>query len=149
MKLRTVPLLLRYTYDPDLVPLHGTPLYDTKQARPVPPTNTIRIGAQYLTPKQVVYALHHPGAQPTPTNPDPCITLPRFILNLDRNPRNILIENLEGAEASRRWEHRQVRADNGTIVPVNLFSTMTEDDFARLGLTFNNLRRTTQSDNKT
>lgn len=146
MKIRTAPIIFRYTYDPATVPTHGTPLYDNKQAKHIAPTSTIRIGTRYLTPKQVVYILNHPDARPTPTNHDPHITLPPIIRNIDRDPNNILIENLEGAETSRRWDHRHVRADNGTLVSLNLLSTMTDDDLERLGLTFN---KTTQSDNKT
>jgi hypothetical protein len=141
---RTAPLLSRYTYDPALVPAYGTPLYDNKQAKPIPPTSTVRVGTQILTPKQVVYIMHHPDAHPTPTNPDPRITLPPVIRNVDSIPTNILIENLKGAETSRRW---CTHGGTGSVlIPKHLLDVMTEDDFIRLGLTPYNK---TQSDNKT
>lgn len=141
---RTAPILSRYTYDPALVPTYGTPLYDNKQVKPIYPTSTIRVGTQILTPKQVVYIMHHPDARPTPTNPDPHITLPPFIRNIDHDGTNILIENLQGAESTRRWSAHGVTGS--VFIPKHLLDVMTEDDFIRLGLT---PYKTPQSDNKT
>lgn len=130
---RTQPLLTRYTYDPALVPVHGTPLYDNKQAKPIPPTSTVRVGTQILTPKQVVYLMHHPNARPTPTNPDPRITLPPYIRNVDHDSANILIENLQGANSTRRWVMQSTMGE--VFVPKHLLDVMGPEDFIRLGLT--------------
>jgi len=132
MKVRTFPIAARYRYDPALVPVHGSPLWDTKSARAIPSTATVRVGTQYLTPKQIVYILHQHPLLITETEPNPVLTMPRYILNRDENPTNILIENLKPADTTRRWGN--VVTSSGAFVPKHLLATMTAEDRARLGI---------------
>jgi hypothetical protein len=136
MKTHTATIHARYTYDPRMVTAHGTPLYDQKTARHIRPTATVRVGVTYFTPKQIVYILNHPSAQPTPDTPNPYITIPPYILNIDGDPNNILFENLKTSDTSRRWANsKYVEAANGALVPKHLLATMSEDDLERFGLT--------------
>jgi hypothetical protein len=82
-----------------------------------------------------VYILNHPSAQPTPDTPNPYITIPPFILNIDRDPNNILFDNLQTSSASRRWVKQYVEAVDGALIPKHLIATMSEDDLERFGLT--------------
>lgn len=36
--------------------------------------------------------------------PNPSITLPRYILNIDKDADNIRIENLKGSDRTGRWD---------------------------------------------
>jgi len=135
MKTHTAAIHARYIYDPRMVTEHSTPLYDQKTARHIRPTSTVRVGATYFTPKQIVYILNHPSAQPTPDTPNPYITIPPFILNIDRDPNNILFDNLQTSDTSRRWAGQYVEAANGALIPKHLIATMSEDDLKRFGLT--------------
>jgi len=103
MKIHTKPIFERFAYDASLIPEHGTPLFDRKNAQPFT-SATVRFGARILTPKQVVYILHQPSAKPSDTMPNPTITLPRYIINKDKDADNIRIENLKGSDRTSRWE---------------------------------------------
>jgi hypothetical protein len=138
MKTHTAAIHARYTYDPRMVAEHGTPLYDQKTTRHIRPTATVRIGTAYFTPKQIVYILNHPGAQPTPDAPNPYIAIPPFILNIDGDPNNIVFENLKASKASRRWAGQYVEAANGALIPKHLLAAMSEDDLKRFGITTKN-----------
>jgi len=140
MKVRTFDIRTRYTYDEGLTTTHNTPLYDNKTARPIPPTATVRVNGQYLTPKQIVYILHHAPA-PTTSDTDPPLALPPYILNVDGNPHNIRIDNLRASLTSRRWGDRCKDVEvNNIIIPRDLLALMTEDDLARFGITRNDLQ---------
>lgn len=132
MKVRTFPIVSRYRYDPALVPTHGTPLWDTKHARPIPPTATVRFGTQYFTPKQLVYILNKHPALVTPEEPNPSLTMPRYILHRDDNPTNILYENLHAVDASRRWKNAVT--SSGALVPQHLLVMMSAEDRLRMGI---------------
>lgn len=132
MKVRTFPIATRYRYDPSLVPVHGSPLWDTKHARAIPPTVTVRVGTQYFTPKQIVYILHQHARLVTPDEPNPVLPMPRYILNRDDDPTNILIENLRPSSNTRRWD--KVVTSSGVVVPAHLMTLMSAEDRARLGV---------------
>jgi hypothetical protein len=132
MKIHTFPVAARYRYDPALVPVHGSPLWDTKHDRTIPPTTTVRVGNRILTPKQIVYILHQHPLLITEAEPNPVLTMPMYILNRDENPTNILIENLKPADTTRRWGN--VVTSSGAFVPKHLLVTMTAEDRARLGI---------------
>jgi hypothetical protein len=136
MKTHTAIIHARYTYDPHMVTEHGTPLYDQKTARHIRPTATVRIGVTYFTPKQIVYILNHVSARPTPDTPNPYITIPPFILNIDGDPNNIVFENLKASNTSRRWagKSKYVEATNGALIPKHLIATMGEADLKRFGV---------------
>jgi len=137
MRTHTAAIHVRYAYDPHMVTEHGTPLYDQKTVRRIRPTTTVRIGEAYFTPKQIVYILNHPSARPTPDAPNPYITIPPFILNIDGDPNNILFENLKASNTSRRWQgarSRFVEADNGALIPKHLIATMGPEERKRFGV---------------
>jgi hypothetical protein len=132
MKVRTAPIVARYRYDPALAPVHGSPLWDIKRARAVPPTVTVRIGAQYLTPKQIVYLLHLHPQLATESEPNPTLTMPAYILNLDGDSSNILVENLKPANTTRRWGKPVTYS--GAFIPDHLRTIMTAEDRLRMGI---------------
>lgn len=137
MKTHTAVIHTRYMYNPHTVQTHGTPLFDRKGARSIKPTATVRTGTDYFTPKQIVYILNHASARPTPDTPNPYITIPPFILNIDGDPNNILFENLRASNTSRRWQgarSRFVEADNGALIPKHLLAVMTADERERFGV---------------
>lgn len=136
MKVHTFPILQRFTYDPAMVTEHNTPLYDKKQAKPVAPQTTVRVGNRFLTPKQIVYILNVAPSLITPETPNPECVLPRYILHRDHNPDNILFENLTEAERSRRWDSKLVEGvgpSGPMTVPKHLLQIMTDEDMARIG----------------
>jgi hypothetical protein len=137
MKTHTAIIHTRFSYDPRTIPEHGTPLFDRKGARPIKPTATVRVGASYFTPKQIVYILNHPSARPTPDTPNPYITIPPYILPKDGDPDNILFENLKASNTSGRWakHHKYVETENGALIPKHLIAAMGKDDRERFGLT--------------
>jgi hypothetical protein len=122
-----------------MVAEYGTPLFVRKNTRPIKPTATVRVGVTYFTPKQIVYILNHPSARPTPEVPNPFVTIPPFILNIDRDPNNILFENLKTSYKSRRWKSKYVVAASGALIPTHLVAIMGPDDFERFGLDPDNL----------
>lgn len=138
MKLATAPFLARFRYDPEPPTDAPSPLFDRKSDRYLSPTATVRMHKQYFTPKQVVYIITHPDSVPTPDNPDPAITLPRYLLNIDNDPTNIKAENLKPSKVSRRWadnySKNYIEAPEGFLVPRHMLSVMTEDDLNRLGI---------------
>ena len=151
MQITSTSILSRYTYDPDAIPTHGTPLLRLPKRphqppNPVPPNTTVRIGDKYLSPKQLVHALHqlqfdlsYDGAVPA------LITLPRYILNIDGDPNNIRIENLHAAAASRRWHF--ITTD-GVLIPNKVMRVIPPEDKARLDLLPNPHNDYSQSDTK-
>jgi hypothetical protein len=145
MKVRTSRILHRYTYDPALIAAHGTPLFDRKTARPVRPDATVRVGAQYITPKQIVYILHHAKMMDIldgpSDDPNPQITLPPFLLPKDGDPNNIRAENLKASTTSGRWAGRRkmVETSSGVMVPREFIGHMPKDMMDDLGVTLRDL----------
>lgn len=135
MKIQALHIFTRYRYDEKLVSVHGTPLWDNKHECAVKPTTTVRMGGKFLTPKQIVYILHHPDAYPLPDNLNPTFELPAYIINKDDNPNNICIGNLQARTASRRWsEHnksKHVVSDYGVWFPKDMLALMTYEDMVR------------------
>lgn len=143
MKTRPFPILARYEYRPDLIPEHGSPLYDRKHERTVKPNTTVRVGSQVLTPKQIVYILHHPNARGTEADANPLITLPMYLIPKDGNPNNIRIENIRASNMSSRWGNTNrnpahstecIAAPDGTLIPKHLIAAMSPEELARFGL---------------
>jgi hypothetical protein len=140
MKVRPFAIYHRYHYDPALIPEHGTPLFDSKTARPIPPTATVRIGSQFLTPKQIVYLLHCHDVrrciQDPDANPNELVKLPQFILHKDGDQTNIRIENLQPSEVSRRWEGRRKMIDTsyGISIPREFLERLTPDQLEAVGV---------------
>ena len=143
MKVRPFPIRVRYAYDPDRIQEHGSPLYDSKYDRAIKPNTTVRVGSQILTPKQIVYILHHPHVRGTPDDPNPPIAMPRYLLHVDGNPENIRIENLEPSSVSKRWsghvsrkrkETDCVTAADGTLIPKHLLMNMPPELRERFGV---------------
>lgn len=133
MKLTAAQVLLihsRYRYDPDLVHEYGTPLWDTKAARPIKPITTVRVGTKVLTPKVIVYVLCR-----RPFNGEPA-TLPKYILSRDEDQSNILIDNLVAAKDNRRWAGRRVHveSDSGVLVPREFIPHLSEAQREELGI---------------
>lgn len=140
MKVHIFRILHRYTYDPDLIAVHGTPLFDNKTSRPVKPDATVRVGAQYITPKQIVYILHRAKMleilDGPSDDPDPQITLPPFLLPKDGDPNNIRIENLKAATVNGRWAGRRkmIEASSGVMVPREFIGQMPQEMMDDLGI---------------
>lgn len=144
MKVRPFLIATRYAYRPELIPETSSPLYDKKYDRCIPPASTVRVKSQILTPKQVVYILHHPDARGTVWDANPPITLPMYLLPRDGNPNNITIENLKPSSVSGRWtntnrnprlSNEYVEAPDGTLVPKHLIAIMTPEQLEQYGLT--------------
>ena len=147
MKTRPFAIVTRYDYRPDLIPEHGSPLFDRKHERTIKPNTTVRVGEQVPTPKQIVYILHHPHARGTDTEANPLITLPMYLTPKDGNPNNIRIENLRASDVSSRWNDSnrnpahstaRVTAPDGSQIPKHLIAIMTPEELARFGLKPNN-----------
>jgi hypothetical protein len=137
MKVPTARILHRYTYDPNLIEAHGTPLLDTKTAQPVKPNTTVRDGNRILTPKQIVYILHHTKIMGALAGADPeTITLPKFILFKDGNPANIRAENLQASNQTTRWrgQRRMVESVSGVAVPREFLGNIPPDMMDSLGI---------------
>ena len=144
MKVRPFLITSRYAYRPDLIPETGSPLYDKKHERCIAPTSTVRVKTQILTPKQIVYILHHPNAYGTPEEANPLIALPMYLLHKDGNVNNIAIENLKPSSVSGRWNNNNrnpmnsneyIEAPDGTLVPKHLIAIMTPEQLEQYGLT--------------
>lgn len=144
MKIRPFPIVSRYEYRPDLIPTTGSPLYDRKHERCINPKSTVRVGTQYLKPKQIVYILNHPDARGTETEANPWLVLPMYLLPMDGNENNITIENLKPSGVSGRWTNTNrsvakstecVEAADGTLVPKHLIPMMTPEQLEQFGLT--------------
>lgn len=148
MKIRPFPIVTRYEYRPDLIPATGSPLYDRKHERCIKPDSTVRVGSQYLKPKQIVYILHHPDARGTETEANPLIVLPLYLLPKDGDANNITIENLKPSGVSGRWTNTNrsvarstecVEAADGTLVPKHLIPMMTPEQLEQFGLTLESI----------
>ena len=148
MKIRPFPIVTRYEYRPDLIPTTGSPLYDRKHERCIKPDSTVRVGSQYLKPKQIVYILHHPDARGTETEANPLIVLPLYLLPKDGDANNITIENLKPSGVSGRWTNTNrsvarstecVEAADGTLVPKHLIPMMSAEQLEQFGLTLESI----------
>jgi hypothetical protein len=127
----------RFAYRPDLIPAHGSPLYDHQRKRIVPPTATVRVGDQFFTPKQIVYILHRTQIRTAIGEADPdTITLPKYILPKDGNPANIRAENLQASEQSTRWKgkRRMVESVSGVAVPREFLGSIPPEMMDTLGI---------------
>lgn len=133
-RVHTAAVFARYTYDAALIPVHGTPLYDRKQAKPVHASSTVRLNKKFLQPKQLVYILAHPRARPTDTNPDPTLTLPPYILCRDGDESNLDAANLYASDHSRRWHSILLTTEGAPVLLHNgVRNAMTEEDMVRMG----------------
>lgn len=140
MKIRTLPILNRFTYDPDLIPLHGTPLFDLRSKHPVHPQTSVRIGRKIVKPKQIVYLLHNSNAlmiAQDSDGADPEVTLPKYILHRDGNENNIRIENLQASARSTRWQgkYKMIETSTGLRIPRDQVMLMTPEELERYGVT--------------
>jgi hypothetical protein len=142
MKIRPSHITTRYAYRPDLIPVHGSPIYDLKYKKIIPPTATVRVRDQFLTPKQIVYILYRAKINTAltdagaPEDTHTPITLPKFILFKDGNPANIRAENLQASSQSNRWkgQRRMVESISGVAVPREFIGHISPDMMDSLGI---------------